>query len=68
MQALSGVSGAASKEWSLRRALAKMKEEWVGLAFHVAAFKDTGTYVVGHTDEIQMMLDDQVRPGRPSHE
>jgi hypothetical protein len=74
------VCRAASKEYSLRRALAKMKEvrgdlghgnrpcaeqlppfcwfslaslqEWVGMEFHVSPYKDTGTAVIGQTDEI----------------
>jgi hypothetical protein len=38
-QALSVVSGAASKEASLRRALAGMQAEWQGLAFRLVPYK-----------------------------
>ncbi|KAG2454516.1 hypothetical protein HYH02_000363 [Chlamydomonas schloesseri] len=59
-EALSNISGAASKELSLRRALSRMKEDWVGVEFKMVPYKDTGTHVVGHTDEIQMQLDEQL--------
>eukprot|EP00198_Chlamydomonas_reinhardtii_P010624 XP_001699961.1 dynein heavy chain 4 [Chlamydomonas reinhardtii] len=59
-EALSNISGAASKELSLRRALSRMKEDWVGVDFKMVPYKDTGSHVVGHTDEIQMQLDEQL--------
>ncbi|GFR46074.1 hypothetical protein Agub_g7539 [Astrephomene gubernaculifera] len=59
-EALSAISGAASKELSLRSALRRMKQEWEGVVFQMVPYKDTGTYVVGHTDEIQMQLDEQL--------
>jgi hypothetical protein len=44
----------ASKESSLEKALAKMKADWRGVAFRVVAFKDTGTFVIGGTDDVQV--------------
>jgi hypothetical protein len=60
VQAVSTVSTSASKEYSLRRALAKMKEEWGDKEFYCIPYKDSGTAVIGQTDEIQMLLDDQL--------
>ncbi|KAF6263196.1 dynein heavy chain 8 [Scenedesmus sp. NREL 46B-D3] len=54
------VGAAASKEAGLEKALAKMHSDWDGVAFRVVEYKDTGTFVVGGTDEVQMLLDDQV--------
>lgn len=51
---IQALSGSASKEYSLEKALAKMKGDWEGLAFRVVEYKDTGTYVIGGTDEVQV--------------
>lgn len=59
-QSISTISAAASKELSLRQALQKMQDDWVGIEFKMVPYKDTGTCVVGHTDEIQMQLDEQL--------
>ena len=48
------MSGNASKEWGLEKALSKMQQDWQGMAFRVIEYKDTGTYVVGGTDEVQV--------------
>ncbi|GFH11920.1 uncharacterized protein HaLaN_07505 [Haematococcus lacustris] len=42
------------------QALDKMEAEWQGLEFRVLAYKDTGTFIIGGTDEVQMVLDDQI--------
>ncbi|GLC39959.1 hypothetical protein PLESTM_000973400, partial [Pleodorina starrii] len=57
---ISNISAAASKERSLLLALKRMKDDWVGVEFKMVPYKDTGTCVVGHTDEIQMQLDEQL--------
>jgi hypothetical protein len=31
-----------------------MKAEWRGLAFRVVPYKDTGTFVIGGTDDVQV--------------
>ena len=56
LQALSNISTAASKEFSLRQALDKMKTEWADRSFHCVPYKDSGTCVIGQTDEIQVWL------------
>lgn len=48
------VSAAASKEAALDKALSKMQADWQGVEFRVVDYKDTGTYVVGGTDEVQV--------------
>lgn len=49
------VNASASKEYSLEKALEKMKLDWEGVEFRVVEYKDTGTYIVGGTDEIQVI-------------
>jgi len=51
------VSAAASKEVALDKALSKMQADWQGVEFRVVEYKDTGTYVVGGTDEVQVSSD-----------
>ena len=53
-QPISAISTTASKEFSLRKALAKMQAEWGDKFFHCTPYKDTGTAVVGQTDDIQV--------------
>jgi len=60
VEQVQAISAAASKEHSMLQSLEKMEGEWANLAFAVHPYKDTGTYVIGGTDEIQMVLDDQI--------
>eukprot|EP00959_Pyramimonas_sp_CCMP1952_P458956 9477472-Pyramimonas_sp.AAC.4 len=60
LEEVQNIGAAASKEYSLLKTLEKMEKEWEGLVFKTMAYKDTGTYVIGGTDEIQMILDDQI--------
>ncbi|KXZ55711.1 DHC8 protein [Gonium pectorale] len=57
---ISAISGVASKEYSLEKVLEKMDKDWRGVEFHCIEYKDTGTYILGGTDEIQALLDDQI--------
>lgn len=50
------VSAAASKEAALDKALVKMQADWQGVDFRVVEYKDTGMFVVGDTDEVQVRL------------
>jgi hypothetical protein len=51
----------AKKEHSLEKQLKAMIGEWGEIAFLVKAYKESGTFVIGGTDDITMLLDDQVR-------
>ena len=37
-----------------------MTKEWEGQEFRCVPYKDTGTYVLGGSDEAQALLDDQI--------
>ena len=53
-------SEAASKEYSLERALDAMHQNWRGVAFETSPWRDTGSFVLKGTDDTQMLLDDQI--------
>lgn len=54
LEALQTISVNASKEYGLEKALDKMHADWEGLEFRIMEYKDTGTYIVGGTDDIQV--------------
>lgn len=54
LEALQTISVNASKEYGLEKALDKMHADWDGLEFKIIEYKDTGTYIVGGTDDIQV--------------
>jgi dynein heavy chain, axonemal len=54
LEKISATSTNASKEYSLEKAMEKMKADWVGVEFRVIEYKETGTYIVGGTDEVQV--------------
>ena len=56
LEALQAISLNASKEYGLEKALDKMHADWEGVEFRIMEYKDTGTYIVGGTDDIQVML------------
>ena len=58
LEEVSTISTNASKEFSLEKALDKMHADWEGLEFRIVEYKDTGTFIMGGTDEVQ------VRAGR----
>jgi dynein heavy chain len=60
MEKIQSISANASKEFSLEKALEKMLADWEGVEFKCNSYKDTGTYVLGPTDDIQAILDDQI--------
>lgn len=60
MERVQVISTVASKEAGMLKNLDKMESEWSGLEFRVMPYKDTGTFIIGGTDEIQTILDDQI--------
>ena len=54
LEAVQRISGTASKEFSLAKALSKMQADWQGVQFNVLAYKDTGTFILGGVDEVQV--------------
>ncbi|XP_072535232.1 dynein axonemal heavy chain 3 [Salminus brasiliensis] len=57
---LEEIVASASKEFSLEKALEKMKNEWADLHFAFSQYRDTGTSVVSAVDDIQVLLDDHI--------
>lgn len=56
VQRITEVSDTASREWSIEKALQKMQEDWEGLAFELAPWKETGTFILkgGPVEEAQV--------------
>ena len=46
----------ASKEYSLEKVLEKMRNDWEGVCFRITEYKDTGTFIMGGTDEVQVWM------------
>ncbi|GCC21888.1 hypothetical protein chiPu_0000270 [Chiloscyllium punctatum] len=54
------ISAAATKEFSLEKAMQVMEEAWETIIFHTSLYRDTGVSILSAVDEIQAILDDQI--------
>jgi dynein heavy chain len=60
MEELETISGSASKEYSLEKAMQRMVEDWDEILFQTTQYRDTGISILAAVDEIQTVLDDQI--------
>ncbi|XP_078059400.1 dynein axonemal heavy chain 12 [Mustelus asterias] len=54
------ISAAATKEFSLEKAMHTMEETWETIIFNTNLYRDTGVSILSAVDEIQAILDDQI--------
>ncbi|KAL7993493.1 putative dynein heavy chain region D6 P-loop domain, dynein heavy chain, domain-2 [Plasmopara halstedii] len=54
------IAEGAGKEFQIEQALRTMKGAWEAVDLHIAAYRETGTYVIKGVDEIQAILDEHI--------
>ncbi|XP_062872057.1 dynein axonemal heavy chain 12 [Trichomycterus rosablanca] len=60
MEQFETISAAASKEFSLEKAMQNMMEAWDSVSFHHHVYRESDVSILTAVDEIQTMLDDQI--------
>ncbi|XP_066529410.1 dynein axonemal heavy chain 12 [Hoplias malabaricus] len=60
MEHFETISAAASKEFSLEKAMQNMVETWEFVTFNHHPYRESGVSILTAVDEIQTMLDDQI--------
>jgi dynein heavy chain len=54
------ISTQAQKQYSLKQTMKTMKGEWKEMDLGTMAYKETGTYLIKGTDDVQALLDDHI--------
>ncbi|XP_065540385.1 dynein axonemal heavy chain 3 [Lathamus discolor] len=57
---LEPIGAAASKEYSLAKAIDKMKQEWANVQFSLTKYRDTDTNILSAVDDVQFLLYDHI--------
>ena len=60
LEQFESISGAASKEFSLEKAMDRMAEDWLPIQFGTVPYRTSGVNILSSVDEIQSMLDDHL--------
>ncbi|XP_073448349.1 dynein axonemal heavy chain 12 [Aquarana catesbeiana] len=60
LESFEQISAAASKEFSLEKAMHTMQDMWDSISFTTSAYRESGVSILSSVDEIQTILDDQI--------